>query len=77
MLKAKRIFVSARLLNSREKKNARLVWSERVKGGEWRRSGWVSSSSEEDTGKHPGKSSHRKSLGIGHTQVPWGSEETS
>lgn len=77
MLKAKRIFVSARLLNSREKKkNARLVWSERVKGGEWRPSGWVSSSSE-DAGKHPGKSSHRKSLGTGHMQVPWGSEETS
>lgn len=41
MLKAKRIFVSARLLNSREK-NAGLVWSERVKGGEWRQSGWIS-----------------------------------
>lgn len=49
MLKAKRIFVSSRLLNSRgkkKKKKARLVWSGRAKVGEQSRSGW--------TGKAPG-----------------------
>lgn len=51
MLKAKRIFVSARLLNSRGKKKDWLVWSERVKGGQWRRSGWISPPFE-DTEKH-------------------------
>ena len=55
MLKAKRIFVSARLLNSREKiKKDWLVWSERVKGGQWRRSGWISPSSEVTEKHTPG-----------------------
>lgn len=75
MLKAKRIFMSARLLNSREE-NASLVWPEGVKGRAWRLSGWLSPSSE-DTGKHPGSSFHRKSLGPGHMQIPWGTEGTS
>lgn len=33
MLKAKRIFASARLLNSSEKKSAGSVWSERGRAG--------------------------------------------
>lgn len=73
MLKAKRIFVSARLLNSREKKKkkkARLVRSERGKGGgQWRRSGWISPSSK-DTGKRPWRSCPRKSLNPGHPLLP-------
>ena len=72
MLKAKRIFVSARLLNSRErkKKKARLVRSERGKGGgQGRRSGW-SSPACKDTGNRRWRSCPRKSLNPGHPLLP-------
>lgn len=71
MLKAKRILVSARLLNSREreKKKARLMWSMRVKQAV--ETFWLEESCFARCRESPQKGFHRKSLGPGHdTRLP-------
>lgn len=68
MLKAKRILVSERLLNSRGKKYIRLVWLDMVRGGDWRRSGQINSPLKTQGIPQQNTGNHGPSIGW---EAPW------